>query len=60
MKKGVSWNSIVTTLPDSYIKDGDIKDTAYWTENRSKRQFGDNKVVLVLERPAMSNTFVMK
>ena len=51
---------MVTPKEYSYLKKGSVQDTAYWSEDVEARSFDDNKVVVVLNRPSLSNTVNFK
>ena len=61
---GNTWADLFTLETDSisptYVKTGDKQDTAYWSENVSARIIEPQRVVLVLDRPSLSNTVILK
>ena len=44
----------------TYAKIGAIQDTAYWSEDATKKVFESTKVKMEMNRPSLSNTVVMK
>ena len=54
------FSDLVTPIANSYLKEGAVQDTAYWSENQTVRGFTDKKVTLVLARPSLSNTLSFK
>ena len=57
---GYDWNDITSPVAGSYVKYGAVTNTAYWSENVQARVIEDNRVVLALARPSLSNTIVFK
>ena len=61
---GNTWAELFTLETDSisptYVKTGTKQDTAYWSENVSKRITEAQRVALVLDRPSLSNTVILK
>ena len=53
-------DQLVTFDANSYVKEGDVQDTVYFSEETSARFYADERVVVVLNRPALSNTYTFK
>ena len=59
-QNGDQFSDLVTPIANSYLKEGAVQDTAYWSENQLVRLFTDTKVTLVLARPSLSNSYSFK
>ena len=61
---GNTWAELFTLETDAisptYVKTGTKQDTAYWSEDVSKRITEPQRVALVLDRPSLSNTVILK
>ena len=59
-ENGNQFSDFVTKKAFSYLKQGSVTDTAYWSENEQARSFTDTKVIIAMARPSISNTVVFK
>lgn len=57
---GNQFTDIVSPVNASYLKEGAVQDTAYWSENVLARRFDDTTVVVTMSRPSLSNTLIFK
>ena len=61
---GNTWSDLFTLQTDAisptYVKTGTKQDSAYWSENVGARITESQRVALVLERPSLSNTVILK